>query len=216
MLLHDISHTLRFGAPIARAGGAVILIHGRGASAHDIAGLAEALPSGDIAYLAPSARQGAWYPQRFFLPLEENEPWLSSGLALIDKLVAEIHGAGIPYDRIGLAGFSQGGCLALEYAARHPRPYGFIAGLSGALIGPHQIPRTQAKLEGVPVLIGCAQADPHIPLPFVDESAEILSNFGAGVTKQIYPGSDHTVFPEEIEWLRSRLTSWRQPASTIT
>jgi phospholipase/carboxylesterase len=130
-------------------------------------------------------------------------------LDLIDKLVGEFHEAGLPYERIGLAGFSQGGCLALEYAARHPRRYGFVTGLSGALIGPLGIPRAQANLTDVPILVGCAKADPHIPLPHVEESAAILSKFGASVTKQIYAGGDHTVFPQEIEWLAARLSSWK-------
>jgi phospholipase/carboxylesterase len=209
MALHDISHTLRFGASPAQAKGAVILIHGRGASAEDISGLAEELPANGIAFAAPDASQGTWYPQRFFQPLNENEPWLSGGLNLIDQLVAELHHSGIPYERIGLAGFSQGGCLALEYAARHPRAFAFVAGLSSALIGPLHLPRTRASLTGVPVLIGCAKVDPHIPLPYVEESAEILSRFGATVTKQIYPGNDHTVFPQEIDWLASRLSTWK-------
>jgi predicted esterase len=208
MKLHDPSRTLRRGKPLAEAKGALILIHSRGADADDIAGLADYLPARNLAVLAPAATQNTWYPQRFFLPLEENEPWLSSALEVVGALVKEATDAGIPHEKIGIAGFSQGGCLALEYAARNPRKYGFVAGLSGALIGPQKIPRGPADLLGTPVLVACAENDPHIPLPFVEESAEILTGFKADVTKLIFRGYDHTVFPEEIDWLTKRLAAW--------
>lgn len=208
MNLHDPSHTLRRGKPLAEAKGALILIHGRGAPAEDIAGLANYLPVEGLAVLAPSAHQNTWYPNRFFVPLEENEPWLSSGLALVGSLVEEARAAGIPDDRIGIAGFSQGGCLALEYALRQPRRYGFVAGMSSALIGPAGIDRKPADLLETPVLLACADHDPHIPLPYVQESAAILSRSNASFTEQIFRGYDHTVFPEEIEWLAARITEW--------
>jgi len=212
MKLHDPSQALRLGKTLAEADGALILVHGRGASAEDIAGLASYLPAGNLAVLAPEAQQGTWYPQRFFLPLEENEPWLSSGLDLLEALITEAHAAGIPYERIGIAGFSQGGCLALEHAVRHPRRYGFVAGLSSALIGPQKTPRTEADLLGTPVLVACAENDPHIPLPFVEESAGILAAFRGDVTKRIFRGSDHTVFPEEIDWLAGKIAGWKAGA----
>ena len=208
MTLHDPSRTLKRGTPLNKAQAALILIHGRGADAEDIAGLASYLPSQGLAVLAPEAQGHTWYPQRFFVPLQENEPWLSSGLELIDKLVSDIHAAGIPHERIGIAGFSQGGCLALEYALRNPRRYGFIAGMSSALIGPLKTPRAKADLQGTPVLIACAENDAHIPLPFVEESAEILATSGTDLTKQIFRGYDHTVFPEEIQWLGSQMEAW--------
>lgn len=205
MNLHDPSRTLKRGTPMDQAKAALILIHGRGADAEDIAGLANYFPSKDLAVLAPEAQQHTWYPQRFFVPLEENEPWLSSGLDLIGKLVDTLHESGIPHEKIGIAGFSQGGCLALEYALRNPRRYGFIAGMSSALIGPLKTPRAKADLQGTPVLIACAENDAHIPLPFVLESAEILAASGTDLTKQIFRGYDHTVFPEEIQWLSKQL-----------
>lgn len=208
MSIHDISRTLRRGKSLADATGALILVHGRGATADDIIGLAGYLPAENLAVLAPQATQHTWYPQRFFLPLAENEPWLSSGLETIGRLVAEARAAGIPDEHIGLAGFSQGGCLALEYAHRHPRRFGFAAGLSSALIGPAKVSRAPSDLLGTPVLIACAERDPHIPLPFVEESAGILAASNAKLTKQIFRGGDHTVFPEEIDWLAERISGW--------
>ena len=133
--IHSTQDTLRLGAPLAQTAGALILLHGRGSSAEDIAGLARSLKGapGPLAFLAPNATGGTWYPQRFFVPLADNEPWLSSALGVVDELIGEVRAAGIPFERIGIAGFSQGACLTLEYAARNPRRYGFVAGLSGAL-----------------------------------------------------------------------------------
>jgi phospholipase/carboxylesterase len=208
LLPHTIKGTARFGSPLSQAHGAVILVHGRGSSSHDIAGLADVIPGTALAFLAPAATGGTWYPQRFLAPLERNEPWLSSALNVIDQLVAEGLSAGIAVERIGLAGFSQGACLVLEYAARHPRRYGFVASLSGALIGPPDTPRPAGDLHATPVLLGCAELDAHIPLDYVERSAEIFFQYHADVTKQIFPGAVHGIFPAETEWLkRHALTS---------
>jgi phospholipase/carboxylesterase len=202
--LHETRGAARFGSPLSQARGAVILVHGRGSSPHDIAGLADVMPGASLAFLAPAATGGTWYPQRFLAPLERNEPWLSSALDVIDRLVAEVLATGLASEQIGFAGFSQGACLVLEYAARHPRHYGFVAGLSGALIGPPDTPRPAGNLHGTPVLLGCAELDIHIPVDYVERSAEILSRLNADVTKQIFPGAAHAVFPAENEWLKQR------------
>jgi phospholipase/carboxylesterase len=201
---HDPSRVLRLGAPLAKARGALILVHGRGASAEDIAGLADALPTDGLAVLAPEATGRSWYPRRFLAPLAENEPWLAGALDVIDTLVAESLAAGVPAERVGLAGFSQGACLVLEYALRRPRRYGFVAGLSGAPVGPLDTPRPAVDLRGTPVLLGCAERDAHIPLEHVEHGANVLRAGRAELTTRIFPGSAHTVFPEEIAWLRER------------
>ncbi|CAM2881919.1 alpha/beta hydrolase [Rariglobus hedericola] len=207
MHLHDATHTLRLGAPLAKARGVVILLHGRGSSADDIAGLADVFGASDLTYLVPEAANSSWYPHRFLVPPAQNEPWLSSALAVIDTLVAEALVAGIPSERIGLAGFSQGACLSLEYASRHPRRYAFVAGLSGALIGPTDTTRDCIDLQGTPVLVACAERDAHIPLDHVEHSATALAAFNATVTKHIFPGSAHNVFPEEVAWLKKQAAS---------
>jgi phospholipase/carboxylesterase len=205
--LHEAKGTARFGQPLSQAHGAVILVHGRGSSPHDIAGLADVMPGAGLAFLAPAAKDGTWYPHPFLAPLERNEPRLSSALNVIDQLVAEVLAAAVAPEQIGLAGFSQGACLVLEYAARQPRRYGFVAGLSGALIGPPDTPRPAGDLRRTPVLLGCAEMDAHVPLDYVERSAEIFSRLGAVVTKQIFPGAAHAVFPAETEWLKRHALS---------
>jgi len=212
MHLHDATHTRRLGSPLSKARGVVILIHGRGSSPDDLGGLARLFAAPDIACLLPEAADNSWYPHRFLAPPSQNEPWLSSALALIDTLVAEVLAAGIPSERIAIAGFSQGACLALEYASRHPRRYAFVAGLSGALIGPTDTVRDCVDLKGTPVLVACAEHDAHIPLEHVEHSAAVLEAFNAAVTRQIFPGSSHTVFAEEVGWLKNHAATLRPVA----
>ena len=207
--MHTVANTLRFGCRLAEAKGALILIHGRGASAEDIAGLTDAFDAPEFAFMAPSAKDGVWYPQRFFAPLEKNEPSLTSALMTVESLVKEITTAGISHKRIGIIGFSQGACLALEHTARAGARYGFTAGLSGALMGPLGAPRQTSNLQGMPVLVACAEADAHFPLPFVEASATLLEGMNATLTKQISPGSAHSVFPQEITWINQQLKELR-------
>ncbi len=200
--MHRSEGTLRAGTPLEKADAAVILVHGRGSSPDDIIGLIRYLPREGVAYLAPAAAGGAWYPQRFFAPLPQNEPDLGSALAVIHQLATECQAAGIPSSRLALAGFSQGACLVLEYTWRHPARYGWVAGLSGALIGPLDTPRPRPALLQTPVLIACAEQDAHIPVEHVRQTAAAFSEAGAIVTEQIYPGGAHTVFPAAVDWLR--------------
>lgn len=194
------------GAPVASARTAAILIHGRGADAPSILRLAETIDIPEVAWLAPQAANNTWYPQRFLAPFADNEPYLSSALSRIATLVDKIEAAGIPGERIALIGFSQGACLATEYAARNPRRWGTIGGLSGGLIGP---PGTvfdyPGDLDGTPVLLGCSDIDPHIPVERVHETRDALQALGADVDERIYPGMDHTVNDDEIACLRQTL-----------
>lgn len=212
MQLHDVSNTLRLGPELKHAQGAVILLHGRGSSAKDITKLGDAIGATDAALLAPQARNHHWYPRRFLEPIALNEPWLTSALATIDALVNEALAVGIPTERIAIAGFSQGGCLSLEYAARNPRRYAFIASISGALMGPTDIARECGDLLRTPVLVGCAESDAHIPLENVEHSTVALDALNADVTKLIFPGAAHHVFPAEIEWLKKQMAGLRNTA----
>jgi predicted esterase len=198
------------GTPLAEANAAMILVHGRGASARDILSLTQLWQADGIAYLAPQAAGATWYPHRFMEPLESNEPWLSSALALLGDLVAEIGAAGIPPERTILLGFSQGACLASEFAARNARRWGGVVGLSGGLIGPDGTPRDYpGTLDGTPVFLGCSDIDFHIPKERVVESADILKRLGGDVTMRLYPGMGHEVNQDEIAWVQGLLGAVR-------
>ena len=207
---HEGQPVLRGGSPISGARAALVLIHGRGASAEDIYALGEEVAEGvgGVALLAPQAAGNAWYPQRFLAPLAQNEPHLTSALGVIAKLVGELKRGGVPHERMVLIGFSQGACLSLEFASRNPRRFGGVIGLSGALIGPPHSPRHVAGgLDGTPVYLGCSDRDAHIPLSSVEESAEVLAKQGGLVTKSIFPGMGHTVNAEELAFARKLVRS---------
>jgi glyoxalase family protein len=179
----------------------MILIHGRGASAQSILGLSRELSHDAMAYLAPQASGHTWYPYSFLAPIDQNEPGLSSGLQAIGDLVQHVEASGISSDHIVLGGFSQGACLTSEYAARFPRRYGGLLVFSGGVIGPPESARDyEGSLEGTPVFIGCSEADFHIPVERVHETADAFAGMGASVTKKIYPADmGHTIVPDEIE-----------------
>jgi phospholipase/carboxylesterase len=197
---------VRVGASLGKAAGAVVLLHGRGADAEDMLPLAEALAQPDLAFVAPRAPGRSWYPLSFLAPLAENEPALGRALAMIGQTVEGLARAGLPLERILLLGFSQGACLALEYAARNARRYGGVAALSGGLIGSEGTPRDYAgTLSGTPVFLGCGDRDGHIPLWRIHESTRVLRDLGAEVTERIYPGMGHTGNADEIGRLRALL-----------
>jgi predicted esterase len=196
------------GPPLESAEAVVILVHGRGDSAEGIMGLAEVLDQPTFAFLAPQARGFQWYPNSFLAPLDANEPYLTSALASLDAMVRRTAEAGFPADRVVIAGFSQGACLACEYVARNAQRYGGLIAFSGGLIGSGQRPgflppddkmfEYDGDLAGTPVFIGCSDVDPHIPLGRVERTAEVLRSLGAEVTKRIYPRMGHTINEDEI------------------
>lgn len=194
------------GASLSEARAVVIMAHGRGASADNILGLAGELGRADVAYLAPQAAGGTWYPQSFLAPIAANEPGLSSGLAAIEQVHQQAVAAGIPAERQLLLGFSQGACLTLEYAARHPRCYGGVVGFTGGLIGPPGTDRAyDGSLAGTPVFLGSADPDPHVPWERVEETATVLESMGASVDKRRFPGMGHTINREELDAARALL-----------
>lgn len=197
---HAGQRVLRAGASIDRARLVAILLHGRGASAEDILGLADQFSAADIAYVAPQAAGSTWYPYSFLAPLRQNEPWLGSALRVVAELVQSLGEQGIPPHRLAVIGFSQGACLATEFAARHAQRYAAIVGFSGGLIGPPGTDRNYAgSLDGTPILLGCSDIDPHIPLDRVHESAAILQQLGAVVDERIYPAMGHTINSDELD-----------------
>ena len=187
------------GVPLDQAVAAMVMVHGRGASAESILTLVPALGVSGFAFLAPQAAGNTWYPNSFLAPIPSNEPGITSGINAIADIIAAISDAGIPLSRTMLLGFSQGACLSLEYAARHASRYGGLAGLSGGLIGPDGTLRNYpGSFDGTPAFLGCSDIDGHVPALRVTESASVLRHMGANVTMKLYPGMGHLVNEDEI------------------
>jgi predicted esterase len=204
---HRDMPVLEAGEPLATARAAMILAHGRGATAADIMTVATEVGPAGFAYLAPQAAGNAWYPNPFTAPLESNEPYLSSALGVLEGLLKKVE-THLPAQRIVLLGFSQGACLTLEFAARHARRFGGVAGLSGGLIGPDGTPRDYpGDFAGTPVFLGCSDVDPHIRKDRVLAAGEVFVRMGAALTLRLYPGMAHTVSAEEIQTVREMLAS---------
>jgi phospholipase/carboxylesterase len=199
---HANQPVMHTGAPLESAKAVMIMIHGRGAAPRDILPLGANIDRPGMAYVAPAAAGGAWYPLPFIAPREQNEPWLGSALGVIESLVLDLIKQGFPSHKMLLLGFSQGACLASEFSIRHPRRYGGVLALSGGLIG---APGTKwddvttTALKGTPVFLGCSDIDSHIPKERVIESDAVFTRLGARVTRKLYPGMGHAVNDDEIQ-----------------
>lgn len=201
---HPLSNTLQAGLSLKEAKEAMILIHGRGVTATSIMPLADELGvRGRMALLAPQAYSNTWYPYSFVAPEAHNQPFLDKALEVIKGLYDSILESGIVAKDIHLAGFSQGACLASEFAARYASGLGTLHIYSGGLIGQLKADRYQADLTGTKVLIGCSDVDAHIPLERVHQTTAQLKAQGAEVDERIYPNAPHSVFEDEI--LASRM-----------
>lgn len=214
---HAGGRVAQAGTPLDRARVVLVMAHGRGGLPEDMLRLAEHLALPDAAFLAPAAAGGSWWPASFLAPIAANEPGLSSGLGVFRTLIGRLQDSGIGTDRIGLIGFSQGACLALEYTARSGQVFKGVAGLSGGLVGSGDGdgPATDAQygyapkrfdydtpLPGGTVFLGCHERDPHIPLARVHETEKVFDRLGSAVTVKILPGAGHWIVEEEVRALR--------------
>ena len=196
-------HTKKFltgGAPISATSRVLIMIHGRGGSAEDILSLAPHLHVRDYTLIAPQATGGSWYPYSFLSPPAQNEPYLSSALAMIKDIVEDLHTQGITDGNIYFLGFSQGACLTLEYITRNATRYGGAAVFTGGLIGDKLYTENYAggDFKGTPVFIGSSDPDMHVPVARVQDSTKLLEEKHASVLTKIYPNMGHTISQDEI------------------
>ena len=205
---HAEQKVIAAGTPLAQAAGTLILLHGRGSNAEDILGLGQAIAPSGWALLAPQAAGNTWYPLSFLAPREQNEPYLSSALNKVRAVVEAALTESLHPEKVAIAGFSQGACLATEFVGRNPRRYGALLGFTGGLIGPPDEPLTlTGDLAGTPALLASGDPDPHVPWTRVEQSADLLRTIGARVSLHRYPGRPHTVGFEEIGLARELLAS---------
>ncbi|NOT44440.1 MAG: phospholipase [Acidobacteria bacterium] len=197
---HDGQPVVHAGAPLGPDNPVVIMVHGRGAAPANILDLLPRLSRPACTYVAPAAADRAWYPFSFMADRDKNEPWLSSALTVLGRVVRDLEAHGVARSRIAVLGFSQGACLASEFVLRHGQGFGGAVIFSGGLIGP---PGTtwddaRASLQDMPVFFGCSDVDAHVPKVRVEESAAVFERLGAAVTTRIYPGMGHLVSDDEI------------------
>jgi predicted esterase len=204
--IHQGQPVLSAGTPLSEADAAVILLHGRGGMAQDILGLVNHLPQDRVTYLAPQAANRTWYPNSGFLPLEANEPYVSSAFQTLADLLARITDTGIAADKIVLGGFSQGACLAAEFVARHPQRYGGLFVLSGALMGPPDMLRQYAgSLDGTPVYVAGVDRDSWVTEHQLHLTGRVLHDLGGSVHVEVQAGAEHTIRQTEIQYVRDML-----------
>lgn len=199
MPLHEMENTVWAGTPVANAEKALIMVHGRGADAHDILSLSSFLNVKDFAIAAPQATNHQWYPYSFLEKPELNEPWLSSALDLLQKIVEDFRLKGISSENIYLLGFSQGACLVLEFAARNAMRYGGIVAFTGGLIGDTVYKENyKGDFLNTPILLSTGDHDPHVPLKRVQDTRDIFNAMNADVQTEVYKNKPHTILKEEI------------------
>lgn len=195
------SALLEAGLPRGKARSAGILLHGRDRTREEKVVLASSFQLEGIRWLAPAADTGSWYPGRFFDPVAVNEPFLSQAIDRIDRVVDEAgEGGRLGPSQIFLVGFSQGACLALEYALRRPGRSGALVVFTGSIFGaPGEVRSFPPDLlAGLRVLVTGSDSDEWIPEASTRETARLLSELGAEVRLRVYKGRPHIVSPEEL------------------
>jgi phospholipase/carboxylesterase len=188
------------GKKIEEANKVLIMIHGRGASAEDILSVSSYLNINEYALIAPQATNNSWYPYSFLAPPENNEPWLSSALSVVNKIVKDTIEKGKKKENIFFLGFSQGACLTLEYVTRNADKYGGIVAFTGGLIGDKIYAENyRGDFFQTPVFIGSSNPDTHIPVERVYATSNVLRGMNASVTEKIYNNMGHTINQDEID-----------------
>lgn len=194
------------GVPVRQAKKAIVMLHGRGASAADIISLQRVLHLEGMAIYAPQASNHSWYPYSFMAPAQQNQPALDAALSLVGEVVSEIQSEGIPADQIYFAGFSQGACLTLEYTSRNAQRYGGIIAFTGGLIGQELVTDNyQGDFVQTPVFISTGDPDRHVPVSRVRETIHVLESMNASVYQAIYPDRPHTISGEEIKLVNNTI-----------
>jgi phospholipase/carboxylesterase len=196
---------LEKGKPLQQASKALLLLHGRGGTANDIAPLANEFCDEQFYIAAPHATNNTWYPYSFMANDASNQPWLDSAVAVITKLITDTASV-IGVENIYLMGFSQGACLTLEAAAINANRYAGVVAFTGGLIGESiNVKKYRGNFNGTKVFIGNSDNDPHVPLLRSKESKKVMENMGAIVTLNVYPNMPHTITVAEINAVKNIL-----------
>jgi phospholipase/carboxylesterase len=197
------------GAPSMAAEVAVVLVHGRGATADGVVNLAESFYRHGVAFFAPQASRSRWFPYDARAELDRNEPHLSSAVRAVERVLEQAAAVGIPPEQTVLFGFSQGAAVVTELLCRLPRRLGGVVVLSGGVVGPDERsappPDTGGSLAGTPVFVGSGDADEYVPVERVRATADRFRALEGDVTERIYPGLEHGISEAEFDVVRDLL-----------
>ncbi len=205
--------------PSGPAGASVIWMHGLGADARDFYGIPPELGLPDdlhVRHVFPNAprmpvtiNQGlimrAWYDVAGFGARDQDEQGIRRAAEWIDELTAREVERGAAADRIVLAGFSQGGAMALFAGLRYPESLAGVMCLSGYLLLPDAL-ETEASdaNRSVSIFQAHGRSDPLVPLALGHGTREGLERAGYEVDYHEYPMA-HSVCHEEVrdigDWL---------------
>ena len=206
--------------------GSVIWLHGLGADGHDFEAIVPELGVADqlsLRFVFPHApmrpvtinggmTMRAWYD---ILKLERGGPQDEAGIResgrLLELLIEREHERDIPHDKIVLAGFSQGGAIALHTALRYPHRLAGLMALSTWLplqdsFDTEVVGNTRAQSQELPVFMAHGSSDPMLPMALGQQSCETLEKAGYAVEWHDYPMA-HAVCAEEIADIRNWLLS---------
>ncbi|QPB85062.1 alpha/beta fold hydrolase [Pseudoalteromonas rubra] len=151
----------------------------------------------------------SWYDIKSFdLDKRADEAGVRDSAKLVEALIEAELVAGIPAERIILAGFSQGGVMALHVAPRFKAHLGGVMALSCYMCAPEKLAQ-QAVQTDLNVFMAHGSLDPVVPMVAGRQAFETLQAQGYEVSWQDYP-MQHQVCQEELEairtWLLARLT----------
>ena len=207
--------------PDGEPSGAVIWLHGLGADGHDFEPIVPMLAlSAAVRFVFPHAperavainggmQMRAWYDIDPRAPLAGTED-IQASAAQVEELVQAEEARGMARSRIVLAGFSQGGVIALHLGLRSSERFAGIMALS-TYVHDHEHIGEEVSFASidVPILMAHGQMDPMIPIARAITSRESLTNLGYNVDWRVY-GMGHQVCPEEIAdisaWLDARFS----------
>lgn len=197
----------------------VIWLHGLGADGNDFAPIvpALALPQRAIRFVFPNAPRmpvtinggmvmPAWYDISDTAIRREDEGGVRASQAAIEALIERETGRGSPAGNIVLAGFSQGGAIALQTALRHPDRLAGVMALSTYVpLADTLAGEASAANRDVPIFMAHGSQDPVIPIARAEQSRALLQSMGYRVEWHSY-GMAHAVCPEEIAAIGRWLT----------
>ena len=201
-----MSNWIQTGLPLSGSKKAIILLHGRGATAESILSIADYLELADFSIFAPQAAQRTWYPYGFMASDQGNLSALNSSLQQVSLLFQFLIENGKAPEQIYVMGFSQGACLSLEFAARNGQKLGGVVAFTGGLIGEKlEEKKYSGDFQGTPILLSSSAHDMHVPAQRINDSAQLLQKMGAEVSLKFFEDELHTIRPEELTWVNQTL-----------